>query len=122
MRLLPGIGFVCIAALGVTLVGGTVSASAENCSSTCSVGGFGTGGQSSGGAAQGFHYQLPVPGVAGATVDNSGNQTGGNITVTGTVSGLAGGAYTPQGVIVGHYTGYVAQYFGVPDPCNGICG
>src|SRR3954465_5273957 len=98
-------GVVCAAALGGVFLG-TGSASAA-CSSTCAVGGYGTGGQSSGGAAQGFHYVKPVPGVAGATVDNSGNQIGGNITVTGTVSGMAGGAYTPQNVVVGHYTGYV---------------
>jgi hypothetical protein len=113
-------GVVCAAVLGGVLIGtGTASA---DCSSTCSVGGFGTGGQSSNGAAQGFHYQQPVPSVAGATVSNSGNQTGGNITVTGTVSGMAGGAFTPQGVVVGHYTGFVANSFGVPDPCSGVCG
>ena len=114
------VGFVCALALGGVLLG-TGSASAD-CSSTCSVGGSGTGGESSDGAAQGFHYQKPVPGVAGATVSNSGNQIGGNITVSGTESGMAGGAYTPQEVAVGHYTGFVADIFGVPDPCSGVCG
>jgi hypothetical protein len=113
-------GFVVAAVLGGVLLG-SGSASAD-CSGDCSVGGFGTGGQSSDGAAQGFHYVKPVPNVEGATVSNSGSQIGGNITVTGTVSGMAGGAYTPQGVVVGHYTGFVADFFGVPDPCNGICG
>ena len=113
-------GLVVAAVLGGVLLG-TGSASAD-CSADCSVGGTGTGGQNSNGAAQGFHYQQPVPSVEGATVSNSGNQIGGNITVTGTVSGMAGGAYTPQGVVVGHYTGFVAGFFGVPDPCSGICG
>jgi hypothetical protein len=113
-------GVVFAVALGGVVLG-TGSASAD-CSSLCSVGGSGTGGQSSNGAAQGVHYQQPVPGVAGATVANSGSQIGGNITVTGTESGMAGGAYTPRGVVVGHYTGFVADYFGVPDPCSGVCG
>ena len=123
MRSLPRLVIVCAVALGATLAGGTLSASAAGCSSTCSVGGAGNGGESSGGAAQGFNYQQqPLPGLAGATVSNSGNQIGGNITVTGTASGMAGGAYTPQEVVVGHYTGFVAQYFGMPGPCNGVCG
>jgi hypothetical protein len=114
------IGVVFAVALGGVVLGaGPASA---NCSSTCSVGGFGTGGENSDGAAQGFHYQQPVPSVSGATVSNSGSQIGGNITVTGTVSGMAGGAYTPQETVVGHYTGFVADFFGVPDPCSGVCG
>jgi hypothetical protein len=113
-------GVIAALALAGAMVG--AGTAAADCSAACSVGGAGTGGQSSGGAAQGFHYEAPVPGVAGATVDNTGNQIGGHFTVTGTVSGKAGGAYTPQGVIVGHYTGFVADYFGVPDHCSGVCG
>lgn len=114
------VGFVCAVALGGALLGAAPASAA--CSTTCSVGGAGTGGESSDGAAQGFRYQQPVPSVAGATVSNSGNQNAGNITVSGTVSGMAGGAYTPQEVVVGHFTGFVAGVFGVPDPCSGICG
>lgn len=119
--LVARVGFVFVLALGgAALVSGP--ATAADCSSTCAVGGAGTGGQSSGGAAQGFYYQKPVPGIPDATVSNSGNQIGGNITVTGSVSGTANGAYTPQGDIVGHYTGFMADYFGVPEGCSGICG
>jgi hypothetical protein len=97
-------------------------ASAEGCATTCSVGGAGTGGQASGGKAGGFRQEGPVPGVPGSTFTNSGNQNAGHISVKGTTEGSASGAFTPQGVVVGHYDGVVAENFGIDGTCSGICG
>jgi hypothetical protein len=113
-------------AVGVAVVAviGTAapSASAEGCASTCSVGGSGTGGQSSDGKAEGFRYLKPATGFPGSTVSNSGNQIAGNISLSGTADGLGAGAYTPQEVIVGHYDGAVSDLFGIGGTCNGVCG
>jgi len=47
----------------------------------------------------------------------------GNISYRGTADGMGAGAITPQGVVVGHYTGVVASaFFGVDGTCNGVCG
>ena len=112
----------CIAAVGIALGAGTPSASAEGCASTCAVGGAGTGGQSSDGNAGGFHVQLPSTYFPGSTLTNSGNQIAGNITIKGTADGMAAGAFTPQDVVVGHYDGVVADFFGIDGTCNGVCG
>jgi hypothetical protein len=122
MRLLAAFGSVCIATVGVTLGAGMTSASAENCASTCFVGGAGAGGQNSDGRAQGFHLQRPSTGFPGSTFSNSGSLIGGNIRITGTADGLGAGAFTPQGVVVGHYDGVVAGLFGIDGTCNGVCG
>jgi len=96
-------------------------ASAGGCASTCSVGGAGTGGEASGGQAGGFHLQRPFTSIPGSTLSNSGNENAGNITITGTASGMAAGAFTPQGVVVGHYDGVVGDLLGV-GTCSGVCG
>jgi hypothetical protein len=100
------------------------AASAEGCASgtTCAVGGAGTGGQASDGNAQGFRLAGPSTRFPGSTFTNQGNQMAGNITLTGTANGSGSGAFTPQGVVVGHYDGAVAGVFGTTDPCSGICG
>ena len=121
MHLVSMIGSACIAAVGITL-GGVASASAEGCASTCSVGGAGTGGESSDGSAEGFRIQAPSTGFPGATYSNSGNQIAGNISLEGTVEGMGAGAITPQGVVVGHYDGIVAVFFGFDGTCSGVCG
>jgi len=40
----------------------------------------------------------------------------------GTANGTASGAFTPQGVVVGHYDGVVAGFFGIDGTCSGVCG
>ena len=110
------------AAIAASLALAVPTASAEGCASTCSVGGAGTGGQNSDGKAQGFRIAGPSTAFPGSTFTNQGNQMAGHIAVQGTANGSASGAFTPQGVIVGHYDGVVANAFGVPDPCSGVCG
>ncbi|HEU5112275.1 MAG TPA: hypothetical protein VFU96_03090, partial [Acidimicrobiia bacterium] len=112
---------VCVAAIGIALGAGTPSASAEGCASTCSVGAVGTGGESSDGNAEGFHVQQPSTGFPGSNFSNSGNQIAGNISVTGASQGSASGALTPQGAVVGHFTGVSAIFFGMDGDCNGVC-
>ena len=97
-------------------------ASAEGCASTCSVGGAGTGGQNSDGQAQGFRLKGPSTGFPGSTFTNQGNEMGGHISVQGASDGSASGAFTPQGVLVGHFDGVSADFFGTDDPCSGVCG
>jgi hypothetical protein len=114
---------VCIAAVGVALGVGAPPASAEGgCASVCSVGGAGTGGESSDGKAEGFRLQAPSTGFPGSTFSNAGNQIAGNISLNGTADGMGAGALTPQGVVVGHYDGVVADFFGMEGTCNGVCG
>jgi hypothetical protein len=110
------------AVIAVVIALSASSASAGGCASTCSVGGAGTGGAASGGAAGGFHLQRPSTSFPGSTFSNSGNEIAGNISVKGTASGLGAGAFTPQGVVVGHYDGVVANLFGIDGTCNGVCG
>jgi len=98
------------------------TASAEGCASTCSVGAAGAGGENSDGQAQGFRLAGPSTGFPGSTFTNQGSEMAGHISVKGTAEGSASGGITPQGVLVGHYDGVVADRFGVPDPCSGICG
>ena len=122
MRPTSLLGSVCITAIGFTLVAGAPSASAAGCATTCSVGGAGTGGESSEGRAGGFRIQQPSTGFPGATYSNSGNEIAGNISLKGTAEGMGAGAITPQGAVVGHYDGIVAVFFGFDGTCNGVCG
>ena len=110
------------AAIAASLVLAVPSASAEGCASTCSVGGAGTGGQNSDGQAQGFRLAGPSTGFPGSTFTNQGNEIAGHISVEGTANGSASGAFTPQGVVVGHYDGVVAERFGIDGTCSGVCG
>jgi hypothetical protein len=84
--------------------------------------GAGTGGQSSDGQAGGFRLEGSSTGFPGSTFTNSGNQIAGHITVEGTANGTGSGAFTPQGVVVGHYDGVVAIRFGLDGDCSGVCG
>jgi hypothetical protein len=110
------------AAIAASLALAVPTAAAEGCASTCSVGGAGTGGQNSDGKAGGFRLEGPSTGFPGSTFTNSGNQIAGHITVEGTANGTGSGAFTPQGVVVGHYDGVVAVRFGIDGTCSGVCG
>ena len=118
--------FARSAALGAAVAGSLALAvplaSADGCASTCSVGGAGTGGQNSDGQAQGFRLAGPSTGFPGSTFTNQGGPLSGHISVQGAASGSGSGAFTPQGVLVGHYDGVTAGFFGTTDPCSGICG
>lgn len=121
MRLLTG-GSIFVLAAGITVGATSGLASAGGCSTTCSSGGAGQGGVSSDGNAHGFRLEGPSTRFPGATFTNQGNENAGHISLSGAADGMASGAYTPQGVVVGHYTGDVADGFGTSDPCSGICG
>lgn len=110
------------AVIAASLALAVPTASAEGCASTCSVGGAGTGGQNSDGQAQGFRIEAPSTGFPGSTFTNQGNEMAGHISVQGAADGSASGAFTPQGVLVGHFDGVSAGFFGTDDPCSGICG
>jgi hypothetical protein len=110
------------AAIAASLVLAVPSASAEGCATTCSVGSAGTGGQNSDGQAQGFRQEGPSTGFPGSTFTNQGGELAGHISVKGAAEGSASGGITPQGVLVGHYTGVVADRFGIDGTCSGICG
>ena len=110
------------AAIAASLALAVPPALAEGCASTCSVGGAGAGGENSDGKADGFRVEAPAPRFPGSTFTNSGNQIAGHITVQGTAEGSGSGAFTPQGVVVGHYDGVVAIRFGMDGDCSGVCG
>jgi hypothetical protein len=110
------------AAIAASLALAVPTASAEGCASTCSVGGAGTGGQNSDGQAGGFRVNAPATRFPGSTFTNSGNEIAGHITIEGTADGMASGAFTPQGDVVGHYDGVVAGFFGIDGTCSGVCG
>ena len=111
------------AAIVASLALAVPTASAEGCATTCAVGAVGTGGQNSDGKAQGGRREGLSGGFPGSTFTNQGNNIAGHIAVEGpTFNGSASGADTPQGYVVGHYEGVSAGFFGVPDPCSGICG
>ena len=111
-----GAAFVLALALAVP------PASAEGCATTCAAGGAGTGGQSSDGKAGGFRLEGPSTGFPGSTFTNQGNENAGHISLQGAAEGMASGGFTPQGVVVGHYTGDVAAFFGIDGTCSGVCG
>lgn len=106
----------------VATAGAAFAGEAGGCASVCSVGGAGTGGESSDGKAEGFRLEGPSTGFPGSTFTNQGNEIGGHISVTGASEGMASGAFTPQGVLVGHFDGVSAIFFGLEGPCNGVCG
>ena len=110
------------AAIVASLALAVPTASAEGCATTCSVGLVGTGGENSDGQAQGFRLKGPSTGFPGSTFTNQGGPLSGHISVQGAASGSGSGAFTPQGVLVGHYDGVTAGFFGTTDPCSGICG
>ena len=110
------------AVIAASLALAVPAASAEGCASTCSVGAAGTGGQSSDGQAQGFRLAGPSTGLPGSTFTNQGGPLTGHIAVEGTSDGSASGGITPQGVLVGHYDGVVAERFGIDGTCSGVCG
>jgi hypothetical protein len=118
MRRFAILGAAIVASLALAVP----PASAEGCATTCAVGLVGTGGQSSDGKAQGFRLEGPSTGFPGSTFTNQGSEIGGHISVQGASEGSASGAFTPQGAIVGHFEGVSADFFGVPDPCSGVCG
>ena len=119
-RLLATATFAAVA-IGLSAVS---AASAAGCASgtTCAVGGAGTGGQASDGNAQGFRLAGPSTGFPGSTFTNQGGPLSGHISVQGAASGSGSGAFTPQGVLVGHYDGVVAARFGIDGTCSGVCG
>ena len=110
------------AAIVASLALAVPPASAEGCATTCAAGAVGTGGQSSDGKAEGFRLEGPSTGFPGSTFTNQGSEIGGHISVQGASEGSASGAFTPQGAIVGHFEGVSADFFGVDDPCSGVCG
>jgi hypothetical protein len=110
------------AAIVASLALAVPPASAQGCATTCAVGAVGTGGENSDGNAGGFRLEGPSTGFPGSTFTNQGNEIAGHISLQGTSEGTASGAFTPQGVLVGHYEGAPAGFFGVDDPCSGICG
>jgi hypothetical protein len=110
------------AAIVASLALAVPPASAEGCATICAVGGAGTGGQNSDGKAGGFRLEGPATSFPGSTFTNSGNEIAGHITIQGTAEGMASGAFTPQGTVVGHYDGVVAGFFGIDGTCNGVCG
>lgn len=110
------------AAILASLALAVPTASAEGCATTCAAGGAGTGGVNSDGSAGGFRLEGPSTGFPGATFTNQGNENAGHISLQGTAEGMASGGFTPQGLVVGHYTGDVAANFGIDGTCSGICG
>ena len=79
------------------------------CSSACSVGGHGTGGENSGGTAKGFNDRGPDPEHPGELVNNSGTDFSGHLVATreatGETIGSSSGGYA-RGIddFVGHST------------------
>ncbi|MET0565520.1 MAG: hypothetical protein ABW021_03645 [Acidimicrobiia bacterium] len=107
----------------VATAGAAFAGEAGGCASVCSVGGAGTGGESSDGQADGFRLEGQSTGFPGSTFTNQGSATyGGHIAVTGASEGTASGTFTPQGVLVGHFDGVSAIFFGLEGDCSGVCG
>jgi hypothetical protein len=107
---------IAVGAMAAVLVFGPAShiARADGCATNCAVGDLGTGGVSSDGAARGFRYEGPGNNPDYHIV-NTGNDIAGHISFSGPTDGSGSGAYTPQGVVVGHYDGAIGPY------CNGVC-
>jgi hypothetical protein len=84
------------------------------CNGSCTVGSLGTGGEKSGGKAQGEFGRETFQGDLGPVTEKFvGGVNSGHIEVTGSVTGTASGAYL-NGVQHGHLTGV----FGT---CSGRC-
>jgi hypothetical protein len=90
---------------GATVVG---------CGTECSSGTYGTGGERSGGRAQGglFRGQEQVP-PGTIDISNAGNADAGNIAISGAVEGTGKGTFR-NGVPRGRYTGVLGE-------CTGYC-
>ena len=84
---------------------------------TCSVGADGTGGEKSGGKAQGFHDEfVSTVRIPGAEITNSGNLDSGRFTVTlgGTSLGTLSGTFRehPAATMRGRGTGLFGDWAG----------
>ena len=93
------------------------SAAFAQCNSYCAVGAFGTGGSSSAGQAQGFHYVVPGR-VEGSTVTNSGNFDAGRAVIDsfGNVIGTISGTFR-DGICRGLITGVEGDSRGLNPDC-----
>ena len=119
MNRLPQIAFFALATFAAIFAGGTTDrstvavlgqpADGGGCSSACSVGGHGTGGENSGGTAKGFNDRGPDPEHPGELVNNSGTDFSGHLVATreatGETIGSSSGGYA-RGIddFVGHST------------------
>ena len=103
----------------LALIGSVVwpSSSMAQCSSNCSVGALGQGGQSSDGAAQGFRYVGPGS-QPEYTVTNVGNFDAGHVlaVLDGENAGTLDGTYH-DGVCIGLATGVFGDYHGYDPDC-----
>ena len=90
---------------------------AQQCNTKCSVGAMGTGGERSGGRAQGFLYVGPG-GTPGYDVRNSGNFDAGHFTADfdGDLAGTLSGTYR-DGVCRGRETGFFGDSHGFDIDC-----
>ena len=88
------------------------------CSSYCEVGAVGTGGLSSEGKAQGFHYVVPGH-MVGSTATNSGNLEAGRLVIDrfGNVVGTLSGTYR-DGICRGLETGIFGDSEGLDPYCD----
>lgn len=132
MKRFPQIAFFALATFAVIFAGATTDRSTAavlgqpggcGVSSSCTVGGHGTGGENSGGAAKGFHDRnVTFPDEhPGEVINNSGNDFSGHITTRledGTPLGSASGGYA-RGIddFVGHSTGVFGDCNGPSSKC-----
>ena len=104
---------------GLTLAASVMwpSNSLAQCSANCAVGALGTGGENSGGRAQGFLYIGPGS-VQGYDVRNSGNFDAGHIVADfgGDLAGTLSGTYR-DGICRGLETGYFGDNQGLDPDC-----
>ena len=104
-----------------TLVSIPTAAISQCGGDTCSVGGAGTGGEKSGGKAQGFHVEfVSTVRIPGATIVNVGNLDSGHFTVTdssGSSLGTASGTLreNPAPTARGRGTGLFGDWAGQCD-------
>jgi len=91
---------------------GTSFAQAQCGGDTCSVGALGTGGEMSGGSAQGFRFEVPSTRFPGSTVSNVGNNDSGRLNISG--QGTASGTFR-KGIQRGHATGIIGDWSGLCD-------
>lgn len=105
--------------VGLTLAASVMwpSSSLAQCSSNCTVGAYGTGGDNSGGRAQGFLYIGPCFTQA-CDVRNSGNFDAGHLVADfgGDLSGTLSGTYR-DGICRGLETGYFGDERGLDPDC-----
>ena len=125
MRVFACTAILSLATFALVFAGATVDRSVVSvlgqpgtgggCSAVCKVGASGTGGEKSGGNAQGFLRKGPGESVPGTTIQNSGTNFSGHLVVSGTENGTFSGADAPGVGIVGHTTGDFGE-------CSGRCG